>query len=167
MRNCRYDGEWTHDKKHGTGKMRITFALPDIQNNLQWTYEGEWENGLPHGTGRLENTDGTVFNGSLRDSAPHGFGTLCAGQGHDKACVQIDFEAGLAIGEGTVVAGSRRYAIDCGKADDDCYLVPKASEDGVPSSLRFETVTSLWERVLPSAITDGLVVPVAGAKIDL
>ena len=159
--------------KDGTGKMSVTFAIPDHRSNLRWSYDGEWANGLPHGTGVLENTDGSVFNGPLRDGAPHGFGTLCAGRGADSACVQMEFAAGIAIGEGTVVLGGRRYAVDCGDAGEDCFLMPRsamADNDAAPSSaLRFESMVELWQRVLPAAIEEGLVAPVSGgtAKSEL
>lgn len=168
-----YDGEWTHDVKEGTGRMSITFAVPDQKAKFQWTYDGEWKSGLPNGTGRLENTDGTVYNGPLQDGAPHGFGTLCAGQGHDATCVQIDFAAGLATGEGTVVTDSHRYRVDCGKAGEQCFLVPRLSQadsEAAPDSLlRFEHMTELWESVLPAAIENGLVAPISGgmSKVEL
>ena len=158
--------------KDGTGKMIIKFTVSDHKINLRWSYDGEWANGLPHGTGRLENTDGTVFNGPLRDGAPHGFGTLCAGHGHESACVQMEFAAGLAIGEGTVVLDSLRYAVDCGHAGEECFLVPRSAmsdNEASPSSLRFENMMDLWQTVLPMAIRDGLVAPVSGgtAKKEL
>ena len=171
MRLCRYDGEWTNDVKDGTGKMSITFTLPGQKGKLRWTYDGEWKSGLPHGAGRLENTDGTVFNGPLRDGTPHGFGTLCAGSGHDAACVQIEFAAGLATGEGSVVADSRRYAVSCGTAGEECFLLPRPSQadsEAVPDSrLRFDNMIDLWETVLPAAIEQDLVAHISGGTLKV
>jgi hypothetical protein len=149
---------------------------------------------LPHGTGRLENTDGSVYNGPLRQGVPHGFGTLCAGRGKDAAaCMQIEFEQGLATGEGTLVADGQRYALDCGtqrqqqqgenndeevEAEEeegqqqggggsDCFLRPRdGSEDGnVSPSLRFANLVELRDSVLPAALLDGLVASISDREL--
>jgi len=169
--------------------MTASFTIPQLKSEkpLRWVYEGEWEAGLPHGVGRLESTDSTVYNGPLRRGAPSGFGTLCAGKGamtqaiyvisryfflrdclwlqHDSTCIQMDFVDGRGVGEGTVVADSKRYALECvqGYADDDdeeseCFLLGlrgrrvsearwAAGERKWPPALRFTDLVELWQTV--------------------
>ena len=107
--------------------------------------------------------------------------------------MQIEFEQGLATGEGTLVADGQRYALDCGtqrqqqqgenndeevEAEEeegqqqggggsDCFLRPRdGSEAGnVPTSLRFANLVELRDSVLPAALLDGLVASVSDREL--
>eukprot|EP01046_Picozoa_sp_COSAG06_P013964 COSAG06_NODE_854_length_11931_cov_55.985970_8_plen_133_part_00 len=132
-----------------------------------------------------------MYNGPLRQGVPHGFGTLCVGGGKDAAaCMQIEFEQGLATGEGTLVADGHRYALACGTQQQqqhennnneeeaaeeegqqqgggsDCFLRPHdGNKNNVPPALRFANLLELRDSVLPAALLDGLVASISDREL--
>lgn len=59
-----YDGEWVHDKKHGSAK--ITF--------VNGVYEGDMMNDVKEGVGVYSYKNGDVYEGSWKDNKKHGVG---------------------------------------------------------------------------------------------
>lgn len=91
---------------------------------------------------------------------------------------QIEFTNATAVGDGSVVAGLKRYRVACGgehnASESDCHLVSHLARgdsdkveaagggDGGRDELRFGSLRELEESVLPRALLANIVRPMGG-----
>lgn len=60
-----FQGRWVQGRLHGEGK---------VVRASGFTYEGEWSNGVPNGRGRHSWTDGSYYDGPIKEDMAVGFG---------------------------------------------------------------------------------------------
>jgi hypothetical protein len=166
-----YDGEWSKNVVHGTGKLTWTETGASYTGQFcegvyhgvgsysspggRSKYTGQWRFGSKEGSGKRQWSDGRSYEGSFQDNKPYGYGRMTYSYGTEYTGGWKD---GKRSGWGIAIDSIGMKVLHCGMWSDDTPVQLKHGDD------RSDIDRALTE---DGCVTKGRIADTSGASLKL